>query len=178
MFVTQKNNLFSVGICKIIVKSHWQTVLFAILYIVGLSVGAVFFFVAPPDTYKQLCRLSGEYLLSRSQWESSAVFLSSFLSVFWFLLLFFLLGILPLGRFLICPLIGFRGLGNGIAAAAICSQNDMERSLLLILFLQAVIILLAGKIVWSEHRNRYWTGFLGLTVLSAAAAVLDVFLSL
>ena len=180
MLGTQKSKSIFVGFCKFIVKSHWQTVLFAILYIIGLSVGAVFFFTASPDTYKQLCRLSGEYLLSRSHWEKAVVFASSFLSVFWFLLLFFLLGSFPFGRFLTFPLIFCRGLGTGIAIASLCSQNETESFLLLIFILQSLLFFRVGKCIWSDisqKQNRYRKEFLILTLFSALTALLDVFLS-
>ena len=168
------------GLCKFIVKWHWQTVLFAILYIVSLSVGAVLYFFLPADTYEQLCRLCERYFHSRSQWESISVFVSSFLSAFWFLLLFYLLGGFPAGRILTFPLILFRGLGSGILIAALSVQGlseSWEQFFTLFPFLlQTLFFFGVGNVIWTKREKEYRTGFLLLTLLFAAAALTDMLL--
>ena len=167
------------GLCKFIVKWHWQKALFAILYIVSLSVGMVLFFILPADTYEQLCRLCESYFRSRSQWESVSVFTSSFLSALLFLLLFYLLGGFPAGRTLSFPLISFRGLGSGILIAALFAQDldTLEKAYSLLPFLlQTFLFFGVGGIIWAKQEKDYQTGFLLLTMLFAVAALLDVFL--
>jgi hypothetical protein len=175
--IGKRTNLFGV-ICKYSVKTHWQTVLFAILYIVSLSVGAVLYFFLPADTYEQLCRLCESYFHSRSHWESISVFISSFLSVFWFLLLFYLLGGSPAGKILMFPLILFRGLGGGLAIAAICFRENHGALYPVPLLIQTLLFFGVGHALWTEREKEYRTGFLLLTLLSAAAALLDALLSI
>lgn len=185
----KKRDEFSQDFCKFYVKRHWQIILFAILYITGLLTGIVFLFFASSSTFEYLCRMAEEYLFSRSQWERTEIFAASFLSVFWFLVLIFLLGCFPSGKWTCFPLIWFRGLGSGISIAAVCCRGGTEMisriavSLMPVALLQALTLLWACSAVWwyrnhpEERGSGYRMRFLFLTLLSAAAAALDAFLS-
>lgn len=175
--------------CKFYVKRNWQTLLFAILYITGLSTGVIFLYIASNDIIEQLYRISEKHHFSRNSWESIAVFEASFLSVFWFLAVFFLLGYVTVGKWSCLPLIWFRGLGAGISLAVCYCQNGpgiisyVMRTTLPIVFFQTLVLLLAAETVWwyrenTEERSAgYRLRFLMLMFLSALTALLDVFLS-
>lgn len=192
---TKKNKRFLGDYCKFYVKKNWQTLLFAILYITGLLMGVCFLYLSSQETLDLLGQVSGAFLTSRIHGKAEEIFYSSFLSIFWYIGLFFLLGHIRGGRWFTILLIWFRGLGSGLSMAGIYYREGwsvlpvMAGAVTPVMFCQAMLLIWAAKAVWkyqeaifSGEKNirivrTYWFIFLLFVVLSAAAAGLDVLLS-
>ena len=184
---TTKNKRFFRVYCKFYVKRNWQTLLFAILYILGLSMGVCFLFLTD-SSQKNLETLD---LVG----QVSEAFLSS--RIFWYIGLFSLMGLIRGGKWLVLPLIWFRGLGSGLSAAGIYYQAGwdafpfMAKVVMPVALCQTVLLIWAANTVWryqsqaavltGEKARResrsYWLLFLLFTALSTVYAGLDALLS-
>ncbi len=181
--------------CKFYVKKNWQILFFAILYITGLLIGVCFLYLSSQETLDLLEQVSEAFLASRAQGKSGKIFFSSFLSIFWYIGLFFLLGHIRGGKWAAAVLIWFRGLGNGLSMAGIYYEGGwsvlpvMAGVVTPVSFCQAMLLFWAAKMVWkyqeavltgerAERESRsYWITFLLLAALAAIPAGLDAILS-
>ncbi len=199
---TTKNKRFFRVYCKFYVKRNWQTLLFAILYILGLSMGVCFLFLTDSsqknlETLDLVGQVSEAFLSSRIYGSFREIFFSSFLSIFWYIGLFSLMGLIRGGKWLVLPLIWFRGLGSGLSAAGIYYQAGwdafpfMAKVVTPVALCQTVLLIWAANTVWryqsqaavltGEKARResrsYWLLFLLFTALSTVYAGLDALLS-
>lgn len=206
---TTKNKRFLRVYCKFYVKRNWQTLLFAILYILGLSMGVCFLSLTDSsqetqetlETLDLVGQVSEAFLSSRIRGNFQEIFFSSFLSIFWYIGLFSLVGLIRGGKWLVLPLIWFRGLGNGLSAAGIYYQAGwdafpfMAAVVTPVALCQTVLLIWAANTVWryqhqyqhhsaaltgekTQRESRtYWFLFLLFTALSAVFAGLDALLS-
>ena len=157
--------------------------------------GVCFFSFCSQETLDLLGQVSGAYLSSRAVGSFREIFFSSFLSIFWYIGLFALVGLIRGGKWLVLPLMWFRGLGSGLSAAGIYYQAGWEALPLMaavvtpVTLCQTVLLLWAANTVWryqaavltGERARResgsYWLLFLLFTALSAGLGGLDALLS-
>lgn len=196
----KKGKRFRVNYCKFYVKKNWQILFFAILYITGLMIGVCFLYLSSQETLDLLWQVSKAFLDSRSKGKGGEIFLASYLSIFWYIGVFFLLGKIRGGKWLTLLLIWFRGLGSGLSMAGIYYGIGWDALpvtagiITPVSFCQVMLLFWSAKTVWgyqaavlagerkedSEQEGiirAYWFTFLLMAILAAATAGLDAVLT-
>ncbi len=177
-------------------KRDWIFYLLGALFLLGVGIGALLVSRCQPQTLELLKGVLGGYVELRQSRPFGSIVISTFSSLFLFLLILFLLGFCSISQpaILLVPL--FKGLGYGFAAGTLYGESGasailqiailmlpsiLPGTLLLMLASRSALLFSTRLFHVSVHREsafgpsikRYGMRFLLFMVLSLLIALLD-----
>lgn len=144
----KKRTNYLISFCKFYIKSNWQIVFFAVLYLLGLLCGVFLIKVSSDETLRSLYAITTGFMKSRNSWDTAAVFLFSFGSNAVFLVFLFFCGFCAVGYPFIIAAALLKGAGAGITAGYLYLANGTAAIPYVCLAIMPMTVLNALVFIW------------------------------